>query len=115
MSENAPAGTKNDIKVIRRQNIAVFCVKVIPSSSRTSFAGVQNGILRVKLSAAPQKGKANQALVDFLADKLGIKKKFIMITSGLFSRVKRITVEQITPEILIEKLRSVLRQESQGL
>jgi len=108
MSENALGGTKNNIKMIRRQNAVVFCVKVIPSSSRTSFAGVQNGMLRIKLSAAPQKGRANQALVDFLADKLGVKKKFITITSGLFSKVKQIAAEQITAETLIEKLQKRL-------
>jgi len=108
MSENALGGTKNNIKMIRRRNAVVFCVKVIPSSSRTSFAGVQNGMLRIKLSAAPQKGRANQALVDFLADKLGVKKKFITITSGLFSKVKQIAAEQETAETLIEKLQKRL-------
>jgi hypothetical protein len=107
MSENALGETKNDIKIIRRQNAAVFYVKVIPSSSRTSLEGVQNGMLRIKLSAAPEKGRANQAVVDFLTGKLGIKKKFITITSGLFSKVKQIAVEQITPEVLTEKLRIV--------
>jgi hypothetical protein len=64
--------------------------------------------LKIKLSAAPQKGKANKALVDFLADTLGVKKKFIAITSGPASKVKQIAIEQMTPEILIEKLKSVL-------
>ncbi len=115
MSENVPADKlarspawKECIKITRRQNAVVFYVKVIPSSSRTSLEGIQSGILRIKLSAAPERGKANQALVDFLSEKIGIKKKFIRITSGLFSKVKQIAIEQITPEILTEKLESVL-------
>jgi uncharacterized protein YggU (UPF0235/DUF167 family) len=115
MSENAPGDKKEGIKVICRPNATVFYVKVIAGSSRTALAGVQNGMLKIKLSAAPEKGKANQALVDFLADKLGIKKKFIRITAGLTSKVKQITAEQITPEALIEKLENAVRQESQGL
>jgi uncharacterized protein (TIGR00251 family) len=107
MSENTSLDAKNDIKIISRPNAAVFCVKVIPSSSRNSFAGVQNGILKIKLSAAPEKGKANKALVDFLADMLGIKKKFIIITSGLTSKVKQIAIEQAAAQTVIEKLKSI--------
>ena len=108
MSENAPGDKKEDIKIIRRQNAVIFYVKVTPSSSRNSLAGIQNGVLKIKLSAAPEKGKANQALIDFLSDKLGIKKKFITIISGLTSKVKQIAVEQETAETITEKLAIVL-------
>lgn len=108
MSENALDGNKEGIKIICWQNAAVFYVKVIPAGSRTSLEGIQNGMLRIKLSAVPERGKANQALIDFLSDKLGIKKKFIRITSGFTSKVKQIAAEQITPEILVKKLRTVL-------
>ena len=108
MSENVPADRKEGIKVIRRQNAVIFYVKVTPSSSRTCLAGIQNGILKIKLSAAPERGKANQALIEFLSDKLGIKKKFITIISGLTSKVKQIAVEQVTAETITEKLAIVL-------
>jgi uncharacterized protein (TIGR00251 family) len=107
MSENVSGDKKEGIKIIRRQNAVVFYVKVIPSSSRTSLEGVQNGMLRVKLSAAPERGKANKALIDFLSEKTGIKKKFIRIISGLTSKVKQIAAEQETAETLTEKLRIV--------
>jgi uncharacterized protein YggU (UPF0235/DUF167 family) len=102
------AGSKNEIKITSGQNAAVFYVKAVPASSKTCFAGVQNGMLRVKLAAAPEKGKANQALVEFLSEKTGIKKKFIRITAGLTSKVKQITIEQETAESLTEKLKIVL-------
>jgi hypothetical protein len=108
MSENAGGNKKEDIKIIRGPNGAVFYVKAIPSSSRTSLEGVHNGMLKIKLAAAPEKGKANEALVEFLSEKLGIKKKFIRITAGLTSKVKQITAEQMRPETLIEKLESIL-------
>ncbi|MGA2914874.1 MAG: DUF167 domain-containing protein [Sedimentisphaerales bacterium] len=108
MPENASGETKNDIKITCGQNAVFFSVKVIPASSRTGLAGVQNGIIRIKLSAAPEKGKANQALIEFLADLLGVKKKIITITSGLTTKVKQIAVEQETSQAIIEKLRSVL-------
>lgn len=108
MPENAPADKKEAIKVIYRPDAAVFNVKVIAGSSRTALAGVQNGMLRIKVSAAPEKGKANEALVEFLAEKLGVKKKFVRITAGLTSKIKQIAVEQIAAEILIEKLENAL-------
>jgi uncharacterized protein (TIGR00251 family) len=103
-SKDSPA----DLKIIRRQNAIVFYVKVIPASSRTSFENIRNGMLRIKVSAAPERGKANQALISFLADKLKVKKKFITIISGLRSKIKQIAVEQLSPEILIERLEPVL-------
>jgi hypothetical protein len=108
MSENIPADDAKGVKITFKSNAVVFCVKVIAGSSKTSLAGVQNGMLKVKISAAPEKGKANQALVEFLADKLGIKKKFIRITSGLTSKVKQITIEQEMPDVFVEKLKNAV-------
>ena len=104
MSERARADKKESIKIIRRQDAIVFYVKVIPAGSRTSFEGIYDGMLKIKLSAAPERGKANQALIDFLADKLDVKRKFITIISGLTSKVKQVAVEQISPQTLTEKL-----------
>jgi len=47
-----------------------FAVRVVPGSSKTAFAGVLNGMLKVKIAAPPEKGKANECLVEFLSDKL---------------------------------------------
>ena len=82
----------------------VFSVKVVPRSSKTAIAGILGGMLKVKLAAAPEKGKANQSLVEFLADTLGIKKNTIKITSGLTSPVKTIEIKGISPETILQKL-----------
>ena len=97
-----------DLKIIQTPDEVNFQVKVVPASSKTCFEGIYGDMLKVKLSAAPEKGKANEALVDFLAEKLGIKKKFIKVVSGQTSKTKKIAVEQITPQELLEKLRIVL-------
>ncbi|MBN1787502.1 MAG: DUF167 domain-containing protein [Sedimentisphaerales bacterium] len=103
MSDKPPADKKESIKITSRQNAAVFYVKVVPAGSKTSFEGVYDGMLKIKLSAAPEKGKANQALIDFLAETLGVRKKFIKIVSGMTSKVKQVCVEQISPQIVAEK------------
>ena len=107
MSENSSASKKDDIKITCSGSTVFFSVKAVPASSKTALAGIQNGAIRIKLAAAPEKGKANEALIDFLADLLGVKRKFIMITSGLTSKVKQIAVEQIAAETIIDKINSL--------
>jgi len=88
------------LKIQQAGNAVVFSVKVVPRSSRTAIAGILNGMLKVKLSAAPEKGKANQSLIEFLADTLGIKKNAIKITSGLTSPVKTIEIIGLSADAL---------------
>jgi hypothetical protein len=94
------------LRIQQAGNAVVFSVKVVPRSSRTAIAGVLGGMLKVKLSAAPEKGKANQALVEFLADTLGIKKNTVKITSGLTSPVKTIEITGISSETVNKQLTS---------
>jgi uncharacterized protein (TIGR00251 family) len=74
---------------------AEFAVKVVPGSSRTVFCGMHDGMVKVKIAAPPEKGKANKALIDFLAGELGVKKNAVAIVSGQTSPIKQIAVEGI--------------------
>lgn len=82
----------------------VFDVKVVPGSSKTAIAGVLDGMLKVKVAAPAQKGKANKCLVHFLAKKLNVKTNTISIISGQTSPVKRLRIADISPEDLVEKV-----------
>jgi len=82
----------------------VFTAKVVPGSSRTAVSGLLDGMVKIKIAAQPEKGKANQCLVEFLAKKLGVKKKAISITSGQTNPVKQVQVIGISAGALIEKL-----------
>ncbi len=84
----------------------VFHVKVVPGSSRTAVCGLHDGMLKVKVAAAAEKGKANDCLIGFLADELGVKKKAIEIVKGNTNPVKRLAVVGVTVEYVIEKLHS---------
>jgi uncharacterized protein (TIGR00251 family) len=92
------------LRIQQAGNAVVFSVKVVPRSSKTALAGVLGGMLKVKLAAAPEKGKANQSLIEFLADILGAKKNAVKITSGLTSPVKTIQIEGVSSEFLLKKL-----------
>lgn len=73
----------------------IFTVKVVPGSSKTEPGGVLNEMIKIRISAAPEKGKANKALIDFIAKKLGIKSKAVSILSGHKTTVKRVQVSGI--------------------
>jgi len=93
-----------ELKIQQKDGAVIFSVKVVPRSSRTAIAGVLGGMLKIKLAAAPEKGKANQSLVEFLADTLDVKKNTIKITSGLTSPIKTIAITGVSEEILLDKL-----------
>ena len=70
----------------------VLLVRVQPRASRDGVAGYEQGVLRVRLKAAPVDGRANERLRRFLADRLQIGMGDIEIVSGRTSRTKRVRV-----------------------
>lgn len=70
-----------------------LAVKVIPKSSRNQIIGrMADGALKVKITAAPEKGKANAELCSFLARQLGVPKANVVILRGETSPHKRIRI-----------------------
>ena len=84
----------------------LFTVKVVPGSSRTAIAGLLGSMLKVKVSTPPEKGKANESLINFLAKRLGVKTRNIEIIAGTSNPVKQIRVEGITPDRLTQILKT---------
>ncbi len=82
----------------------VFGVKVVSGSSKTIITGTLGGMVKIKIAAAAEKGKANQCLVEFLAKQLGVKKNFISILRGKTSPVKSVKILSISDERLLKKL-----------
>lgn len=70
----------------------VLDVSVVPNAKRTAVDGFHDGALRVRLNAPPVDGKANQALVDWLADQLGCPKRSISLLRGQTSRRKQLAM-----------------------
>ena len=81
-----------------------FSVKVVPGSRRTALAGLLDEALKVKIAAPPENGKANQCLIDFLAEQLNIKPKAITIVSGQTNPVKRLEISGLTEPELLRRL-----------
>ena len=65
---------------------------VQPGASHNEFAGKHGERLKVRLQARAVDGKANEALVDFLAAHFGVPRRNVRIVSGLRSRQKRVQI-----------------------
>ena len=68
---------------------------VQPGARKTEFAGQHGDRVKVRLAAPPVDGKANEALIEFLAAHYRVPKRSVRITAGLRSRLKRVTIEGI--------------------
>ena len=70
-----------------------LAVKVIPKASRTEIAGVlEDGSLKVKVAAVPEKGKANAAICEFLAREFAVAKQDVEVVRGATSSTKLIRI-----------------------
>ena len=94
----------SQLKVQKIGEDVLFTVKVVPGSSRTAVSGLLDGMLKVKVSAPPQKGKANKCLISLLAKRLGVKNKNVRILSGETKEVKSVQILEISAETLKCKL-----------
>ncbi len=75
-----------------------LAVRAQPRSSRELIVGVENGRLKVKLTAAPVEGAANEALCRLLAKALGLAKSRVTVVLGDTSREKCLEVSGMSPE-----------------
>lgn len=71
-------------------------VRVIPRASRTELAGIRDEAVLVRIQAPPVEGAANDRLITFLADLIGIPKRQIEIVGGEKVRRKRLLVKDVS-------------------
>ena len=94
-----------DLNIREVDGNAVITVKIVPgSSSPNKICGLLDDMLKIKIAAPPEKGKANQCLVHFLAKLLGVHKSSIQIISGQTNPIKQIQISEISAETIKKKL-----------
>ncbi len=71
----------------------VLELHVQPGAKRTEVAGMHGERIKIRLAAPASEGRANQALIEFLADAFGVARRDIRILSGMKSRAKRVAIE----------------------
>lgn len=70
-------------------------LRIQPRASRTEVVGLHGESLRIRLSAPPVDGAANEELVRFLAERLGVPTRAVEITAGHGSRQKTVHVQGV--------------------
>ena len=73
----------------------VFRIRVVPRASRCEFAGFQDDALKLRITAPPVEGKANEGCIALLAELLGVKKGQVAIIAGHSSRTKTVAVQGV--------------------
>lgn len=71
-------------------------VHVTPKSSRDEIAGWRGGELQVRVTAAPEGGKANSAVCKTVAEALGVPKTSVRVVRGDASRHKSLEIDDVT-------------------
>ena len=81
-------------------------LRVQPNASRNELVDFTNGVLKVKVAAPPVKGKANEELIVFLSEILGISKGSLSIITGHTSRSKVVAIDGLSQDEIIRRLTS---------
>lgn len=87
----------------------VLTVRAQPGARRNGIVGAHGDALKVSVTASPDKGRANDALVEVLAESLGLTRSQIALVSGTTSRQKKFLVRGVTAEILQKLLHKLMQ------
>jgi uncharacterized protein (TIGR00251 family) len=82
----------------------VLSVRAQPGARRNAIVGEQAGALKVAVTAPPDKGRANDAIVEALAESFGLKRSQVELLSGATNRQKKFLIHGMSGE----RLRSLI-------
>jgi uncharacterized protein (TIGR00251 family) len=84
---------------------SALAIRVVPGASKNEIAEVlEDGTLRIRLTAPPVEGKANKALVDFLSNWLNVPRSKIAIVAGEKRHDKLVSILDIDSEVLQQRI-----------
>ncbi|MFO0876521.1 MAG: DUF167 domain-containing protein [Gemmataceae bacterium] len=86
----------------------VLAVRAQPGARRAGLQGEQNGALKVAVTAPPEDGRANAALVEVLRDELGLKRSQVELLAGQTARDKRFLIRGVSADQLRDTLQQKL-------
>ena len=92
------------VETQERDGAVIFSLRVQPRASKDEIAGEMGGALKVRLRAPAVEDRANEALVEFLAELLKTSRSAVSILSGERSRVKRIEIRGVTRQQVLNLL-----------
>jgi uncharacterized protein len=80
-------------------------VYIQPRASKSEVSGLHDGVIKIRIAAPAVENAANLALVEFVANQLGIAKRSVRVVAGGSSRRKVLEVGGLTEEEVAAKLR----------
>ena len=86
----------------------ILPVRAQPNARKSGFIGEQAGSLKVGVTALPEDGKANKALLEMLRRLLNLKRSQIAIVSGVTSREKKFLISGIKREVLAIRISKLM-------
>ena len=89
------------LEIQEREGAVSFLVRVQPRASKEEIAGEMEGALKVRLQAPAFEDRANDALIEFLAQLLKTSRTAVRILSGERSRTKRIEIRGVTRQQIL--------------
>jgi uncharacterized protein (TIGR00251 family) len=98
------------IDVKEAEGGATFAVKASAGGKRNAVVGVHGDALKVAVSAPRDKGRANEALVEVLAEAIGVPRKAVSLVKGETSTEKRFHIAGMKAESLRERLAVLVEQ-----
>jgi uncharacterized protein len=102
-----PDYAMTEIHIVEIKDGIEFEVIAKPKSRASGIVGVFDGALRIAITAAPEKGKANDAIIKVLSEQLHIPMREISITTGQTSRHKRVRIHGANAGALLAILEGV--------
>lgn len=84
--------------------MTTIAVKVVPRAAANEIVGWLDGVLKVRVTAPPQDGRANRALEALLATALKLKKNAVTVAGGLTSAHKRVAIEGLARDEIVRRL-----------
>jgi len=87
-----------------KEEHTIITVQIQPNASQNKVMRFEKGIWHLKIAAPPIKGKANQELLKFLSDTLGVSKSSLTIEKGATSKRKVIAIRGLRQSQVMEQL-----------
>lgn len=91
-----------------------LALRVSPGARTNAVVGRHGDAWKIRVSAAPEGGRANDAVVELLADTLGVPARTISVVSGHGARDKLVELAGIAPEEIERRLEAVGRKEARA-
>jgi len=91
--------------ITESNGMVTLTIKVVPRANKNQIVGIEGDALKIRLKAPPVEGKANDALIQFLAEVLGVARAQIEIVAGHTARRKTVRVRGISARVVQDRVK----------